>query len=394
MRFSLLGVIPLIIHLSLWVCAQASSTPQALDRESERNFDRGVQFQQQGDLQNARLAYEAALKAAPRRVDALSNLGSVLAQLNDYDKAIQQYRKALAVNPALYQVRYHLGAAYFRTQRFELAEQEFQRVVKARPADFQARQLLGLSFLRQNKLPEGIAELENVCSAQRENLDAAYTLASAYISNQQLDKADGFISRALAGQSSAEASLIRGSYQIAVKKYLKAAEELTRAKKLNPKLPSVHSQLGYAQLCTGNTGLAIQEFQAELVDNPLDFNSNACLSWIYRENGRVEESAVLLKRALEVKPDDTGMLFQLASLTQAQGRKEEAVQVLERVVKQKPDYTPAHVLLARLYFQLNRMSDARREREIINRLNLEEQSRQPSAADQQDRYTGVTVPPR
>jgi tetratricopeptide (TPR) repeat protein len=274
-----------------------------------------------------------------------------------------------------------------------LAQQEFRRVVKAKPADLQARQLLGVSFLKQNKLSEGIAELEKVCSAQPENLDAAYTLASAYISNQQLDKADGFISQALADQSSAEASLIRGSYQIAVKKYLKASEELTRAKELNPKLPSVHSQLGYAQLCIGNTRLAIQEFQAELAGNPLDFNSNACLSWIYRENGRAEEAAVLLKRALEVKPDDTGMLFQLASLTQAQGQKEDAVRVLERVVKQKPDYTPAHVLLARLYFQLNRMSDARREREIINRLNLEEQSRQPSTSDRQDRYTGVTAPP-
>jgi tetratricopeptide (TPR) repeat protein len=394
MRFSLLGVIPFIIHLSLWVSAQGSSPPQNLDRESERHFARGVQLQQRGDLQNARLAYEAALKSAPRRVEALSNLGSVFGQLKDFDRAIPCYRKALALNPALYQVRYHLGAAYFQTQKFELAQQEFQRVVKAEPADIQARQFLALSFLKQNKLPEGIAELEKVCSAQPENLDAAYTLTSAYISNQQLDKAGGFISKALADQSSAEASLIRGSYQIAVKKYLKAAEELTRAKELNPKLPLVHSQLGYVQLCIGNTSLAIQEFQAELADNPMDFNSNACLSWIYRENGRPEEAAVLLRRALELKPDDAGMLFQLASLTQAQGQKEEAVRLLERVVTEKPDYTPAHVLLARLYFQLKQMDNARREREIINRLNLEEQSRQPSAADRQDRYTGVTVPPK
>ena len=116
MRFSLLGVIPFIIHLGLLVSTQGSSAPQNLDRESERHFVRGVQFQQQGDLQNARLAYEAALKSAPRRVDVLSNLGSVFAQLNDYDKAIQHYRKALAVNPALYQVRYHLGAAYALAQ--------------------------------------------------------------------------------------------------------------------------------------------------------------------------------------------------------------------------------------------------------------------------------------
>jgi tetratricopeptide (TPR) repeat protein len=291
-------------------------------------------------------------------------------------------------------VRYQLGAAYFQTQQFELAQGEFRRVVAAQPTDLQARQLLGLSFLKQGKLPQGIAELENVCSAQPQNLDAAYTLASAYITNQQLDKAERLIGKAFAHQSSAEASLIRGSYQIAVRNYPKAVEELTRAKELNPRLPSVRSQLGYALLCTGNTRLAIPELQAELADNPQDFNANACLGWLYQEENRTEEAAVLLKRALELKPNDTGTLFQLASQTLALGQKEEALRLLERVVKQRPDYTPAHVLLARLYFLLKRTADAKKERGIIERLNLEEQNRQPSATDRQDRYTGVTLPPR
>jgi predicted Zn-dependent protease len=144
----------------------------------------------------------------------------------------------------------------------------------------------------------------------------------------------------------------------------------------------------------GNTQLATPEFEAELADNPQDFSANACLSWLYQEDNRTEEAAVLLKRALELKPDDTGMLFQLAGVMQAQGQKDEAVGLLERVVKQKPDYTPAHVLLARLYFLLKRRSEAKEERAIIERLNLEEQNRQPSTADKQERYTGVTLPPR
>jgi tetratricopeptide (TPR) repeat protein len=383
-----------LVHLGLLVTLLGFSQAKSLDQEFDRHFARGVQLQGQGDLQNARLSFEEALKLEPQRVDALANLGSVLAQLGDFEKAIAYYRKALAVRSELHLVRYHLGLAYFQAQRFELAQHELQRVLIAQPTNHQAQHLLGLSLLKQDKVSEGIVELGKVFSAEPQNLEVAYTLASAYITNQQLDKAQKLITKVLVHQKSAEAALVRGSYEIAMKHYPKAVEELTRAVELKPTLPSLHSNLGYAHLCIGNRKLAIQEFQAELADNPQDFNANTCLSWIYREDGRIEEAAVLLKRALDLKPTDTGLQFQLAALTQTQGQNEEAARLLERVITRKPDYTPAHVLLARLYFHLKRTADAKREREIIDRLNFEEQSREPFAAERQGRYTGVVLPPR
>jgi tetratricopeptide (TPR) repeat protein len=229
-RFSLLAAIWLAVVASVSVSAQVSSGGKDPSQESERHFVRGIELQKRGDLRNARMEYEAALKSSPGRVDALSNLGLVFAGLRDYKKAIQCYRQALALNPKLPLVRYQLGAAYFQVQQFELAQGEFQQVIEARPTDFQARQLLGLCFLKQGKLSQGITALEQICSTQPQNLDAAYTLVSAYISNQQLDKAERLIGKALAHQNSAEASLIRGSYQIAVRNYSKAVEELNRAK--------------------------------------------------------------------------------------------------------------------------------------------------------------------
>src|SRR5262249_32595129 len=41
-------------------------------------------------------------------------------------------------------------------------------------------------------------------------------------------------------------------------------------------------------------------------------------------------------------------------------------------------FTPAHVLLARLYYKLNRSKDGEREREIIQKLQEDEQKKQPS----------------
>jgi hypothetical protein len=49
------------------------------------------------------------------------------------------------------------------------------------------------------------------------------------------------------------------------------------------------------------------------------------------------------------------------------------------VTKVMPDYSPAHVLLARLYFKLKRVDDAKREQAIVERLAVEQQKRQPAA---------------
>jgi Tfp pilus assembly protein PilF len=59
--------------------------------------------------------------------------------------------------------------------------------------------------------------------------------------------------------------------------------------------------------------------------------------------------------------------------------KREAVELLEKVTKVMPDYSPAHVLLARLYFKLKRIDDAKREQAIVERLAVEQQKRQPGA---------------
>jgi cytochrome c-type biogenesis protein CcmH/NrfG len=54
---------------------------------------------------------------------------------------------------------------------------------------------------------------------------------------------------------------------------------------------------------------------------------------------------------------------------------EEAAKLLEQVVAAKPNHTRAHVLLAQTYFHLKRTADGNREREIVQRLNKEEQAK-------------------
>ena len=208
---------------------------------------------------------------------------------------------------------------------------------------------------------------------------AAYVLGTAYLQNEQIAEGRVLIDKVFAQLPAAEGHLILGAFNAASRKHTAAIEEFKAAIKNNPKLPTVHSQLGVSYLISGNRDLAIAEFRNELTHNSRDFIANIRLGWLLREDGLLDEAEPLLKRALELHPDDIAALFQTAQLQQARGRTAEAVPLLERAVALKPDYRQAYVLLARLYLKQKRTGDANRIRAIIDKLNDEEQQRQPSA---------------
>jgi tetratricopeptide (TPR) repeat protein len=343
--------------------------------ESDKEFARGVQLQQAGDLGGACRAYEAALKLSPRRVAALSNLGLAYGGLRRYDRAIQAFEKALAINPGQPAVLFNLGLTYLQSGQNEKARRTLALASDAPGDNYLARHYLGVSLLKLNRLSEGIAELEKVGSSHPEDVDALYTLASAYIRAKQLDKARDLIERAIRRQNTAEAHLITGSYYLAAKDYRQALLELRRAQELNPALPELGSSLGGAYAMTGSQETAAQFFVEALQKNPDDFDSLAFLGWLCLEAERVDEADRLLSRAHQIKPDDLEVMFQLARIARARERFDEAVTLLERVIAAKPDHTRAHVLLAQTYFRLKRTADGNREREIVRRLNDEEQTK-------------------
>jgi tetratricopeptide (TPR) repeat protein len=367
LRFALV-----IIWLSL-LHGSVQSAPQA--DASRTHFNRGVELQQKGDLEGARQAYEEALKLSPRRVDALANLGLVYLNLWRNEKAIEALSKALALKPELTSVRLFLGLARFRAEQFEAAHQALAGVLEAQPAHPQALHLLGLCRLKLDRIEEGTLALEAALQANPNNVEAAYTLATAYIGIGEIEKAEDLLDGPLRGKTGAEAHLVRGSILNARKQAQAALEELTRAKQLNEKLPTLQTQIGYACLLLMEYEKAASEFLAALRQNPDDYHANAYLGWLYIQEKRYPEAAECLLMALRQKPGNATILYQLGQIQQLNGQVETAVTTLERAVRLRPEFIPAHVLLARVYSKLKRTDDFAREQGIIRQLTEKEQKK-------------------
>jgi tetratricopeptide (TPR) repeat protein len=367
--------LPLVAAMGWLLCVLVLTPVLAAPQvdQSRAYFNRGVELQQKGDLAGARLAYEEALKLAPNRVDALSNLGLVYLNLEKNEKAIEYLGKALSLNPALHAVRMFLGLAYFRAGQTEAAQQELTKVLEAQPGHPQALHLLGLCLLKLDQVQEGITALEAALQANPNNADAAYTLATAYIGSGEIEQAEALLAGPLRQKNSAEAHLVRGAILNAKREAKAALPELLKAQQLNEKLPTLRTQTGYAYLLLMESEKATHELITALEQNPTDFHANAYLGWLYIQEKRYPEATERLTAALRQKPDNATILYQLGQIQHLNGQAEKAVETLERAAKLRPDLIPTHVLLARVYSKLKRPDDFKREEAIIRQLTEKEQ---------------------
>ena len=83
---------------------------------------------------------------------------------------------------------------------------------------------------------------------------------------------------------------------------------------LRPDLPTAHSLLGRALMGVGRRDEAVAAFRKELEKDPNDFDSNLYLGVTLKEEQKYDEALGFLQHALEVRPGDLGVLFQIASL--------------------------------------------------------------------------------
>src|SRR5205823_13582307 len=93
------------------------------------------------------------------------------------------------------------------------------------------------------------------------------------------------------------------------------------------------------------------------------------LGALAKQSRQFDEALELFDRALNLRPGDAGVRYQIATLDFATGRLDEARESLESLVRESPGFREAHVTLATIYYRLKRKEDGDRERAIVRRLS-------------------------
>lgn len=390
------------ILLSLLACAvlaapSALAQVQSGQADVESAFARATELHQAGKLEEAIRAYQAILTAHPNRADVRSNLGAAYSRLGRYEDAIEQYKKALALDLNNQAIRFNLALAYYKAALFTEAAGELTKFLAATPVNLPERLnailLLADCQVRLGEYKKAIELLTPYADAESPNSHAiAYLLGNALISDGQFDKGQAIIDRVFRDENSAEARLLIGSLLLLMDDGQGAIKELERAIQLNPKLPALHAWYGRALMRMGDSEKAKTEFRNELADNPNDFDANLYLGVLLRQDKMFEEAFGYLSRAVQLRPREQYARYHLGAVLAALGKPDEARPLLEGVVKEFPDFAEARALLASVYYRLNRKEDGDRERAMVQKLNAEQQAKQPGAQSGSGQSTPVKSP--
>jgi tetratricopeptide (TPR) repeat protein len=366
----------LLLVLSFGIIAQAQSqSPQELVQDA-------IQKQQSGDLEGAVTEYREFLKLHPEATAIHSNLGAALVGLGRFEEAIPEYRIALKQSPALESARLNLALAYYKMGRISEATKELEKVHAKVSANQQASLLLADCYMRMGQDKDVIRILEPVEKEHPEDLGVAYLLGTALIRDKQVEEGQILVDRILRNGDSAEAHLMLGTAKMGVSDFAGARDEFAKAVVLNPKLPEVHVLYAQALMLTGDSDLSVKEYKAELEVDPYNFEANLQLGAMARQEQNLKEAHKYFDRALETRPGDPGVRYQMALIALDEGKPEESRRILEELVKESPQFTEAHVSLSLVYYRLKRPEDGKREREIVQRLTAEAQAKQPGVTHQ------------
>jgi predicted Zn-dependent protease len=233
--------------------------------------------------------------------------------------------------------------------------------------------------VRLGKYKTVIESLSPLADADPNNRAVAFLLGSALLSDGQLSRGQQLIDRVFHDDDSAEAHLLLGSTLLLADDGHGALREFRRAIELNGKLPTLQAWYGRALMRMGDAGSAKAAFQAELETNQNDFDANLFTGVLLRQDKQYDAALRYLTRAMGLRPRDQYARYHLAAVYVALAKPRDALPLLEGVAKEVPEFSEARVLLASVYYRLNRKQDGDREKAAVQKLTADKQAKQPGA---------------
>lgn len=210
-------IIPVFLCAALLFtgCASAPGTEDMKSAEAHNTL--GSSHLSRGELNDAYIEFQKALKLNPQNKETLLYLGFISTKFRKYDEAISYYKRALAVDPHYSEamnnlgtvyvengkwddaIRYfegalknptystpemaysNLGYAYYMQGKYEKAEQVLRDALIRNPVFQRAMYFLGLVYQKTDRDDAAVDQLLRLIGLAPDDIDAHWELANIYL---------------------------------------------------------------------------------------------------------------------------------------------------------------------------------------------------------------------
>jgi Flp pilus assembly protein TadD len=178
-----------IPDFKLNTAAQAAQQPGSAQAELRESFQKAVELQSAGKLDEAEAAYKAILEKTPDIPEVYQNLGSVYALKKDFAAAEAAFLKGLELRPDSADIATQLARLYQDNGQPEKAMELMTKSAGANPADAKAQFNQGIFLLNAQKNEEAIAAFEAAIKADPAMTEAYYRLGALMVGQAKIPEA-------------------------------------------------------------------------------------------------------------------------------------------------------------------------------------------------------------
>jgi tetratricopeptide (TPR) repeat protein len=132
-------------------------------------YNLAAMLQARGEIGEALVHYQAAVRLRPQDAIANNSLGGALLAAGKAEDAIVALKIAVASQPDYFPARYNLGNAFASEGRFPESIEEFKAAVRLNPGDSMAQANLGAALAETGQLSAAKEHLENAIQLNGQN---------------------------------------------------------------------------------------------------------------------------------------------------------------------------------------------------------------------------------
>jgi len=305
---------------------------------------------QEGRFTEAEEIARHVLQTEPDDLNALNLLASSLTNQGKLKDAIEVYDTIASLDPNSYDARMRLGLGRFKIGDFEGGEEALASAINLAPERSEADAALALSLLQANLMDKAVQAAEGFVARHPKESMAYNMLGLARVGVEETAKAQQAFeqARALApGDPTACSNLARHAlaggdlakaqtyYREILSKYPKHLSSLLNAASIEARL--------------GNTEQVIPLLERAVETNPDIVRPKVLLAREYIATQKAGQALNLFGGMLETHGSDPVVLTVMGEIYLALGQPGDALAVLRRAIDISPDNVQAHFLLARAY---------------------------------------------
>ena len=226
--------------------------------KAKEHYNDGIKATQDGKIDEAILAYQAAIAADEEYVDAYINLGAVYFDKKDYENALKMFKTVTEKDEINVTAFANLGRVQYSLQRWVEAETAFKTAISLDKKNTDLYKELGKVYYQKRDFPKVVETIAKCHELGGGDYNTYYMIGKGYQNQEKTKEAIGTFKKSLELQDSYKAHSALGGIYLGQEKFISAASEYKAALKANPK----------GHRAAYNYAIAIQS------QNPEDYDAN------------------------------------------------------------------------------------------------------------------------